>query len=116
MHWRATKRVLCYLKGTQDHGIKYSRSKNDVAELKAYCDANWGNDEKTRQSTSGVLILLGGAVVVYKSKRQTSVAFSSAEAEYMALELATQGVIWIRYLLKEMGVTCKTTTIVHMDK
>ena len=62
-----------------------------------------------------MLFLLGGAVVVNKSKRQTSVALSSAEAEYMALALATQEVLWIRYLLKEMGVTCKTANTVHMD-
>ncbi|RMX62724.1 hypothetical protein DD238_007956 [Peronospora effusa] len=73
--------------------------------LWAYCDANWGNDKKTRRSTSGVLILLGVAAVVYKSKRQSSVALSSAEAEYMALALATQ----------EMGVTCKAANTVHMD-
>ena len=42
-------------------------------------------------------------------------ALSSAEAEYMALAIATQEVMWIRYLLKEMGVTCKTATKVHMD-
>ena len=40
-------------------------------------------------------------------------ALSSAEAEYMALAIATQEVMWIRYLLKEMGVTCKTATTVH---
>ena len=52
---------------------------------------------------------------MYKSKRQTSVALSSAEAEYIALALATQEVLWIRYLQMEMDVTCKTETTVHMD-
>ncbi|CAI5734626.1 unnamed protein product [Peronospora farinosa] len=115
MHGRAALRVLHYLMGTKSHGIKYSKSDDKKMMLWAYCDANWGNDKKTRRSTSGVLILLGGAAVVYKSKRQSSVALSSAEAEYMALALATQEVMWIRYLLKEMGVTCKTATTVHMD-
>ena len=42
-------------------------------------------------------------------------ALSSAEAEYMALAIATQEVMWIRYLLKETGVMYKTVTTVHMD-
>ena len=54
-------------------------------------------------------------VVVYKSKRQTSVDLSSTEAEYMVLAHATPEIIWIRYLLKEMGVTCKAVPTVHMD-
>ena len=42
-------------------------------------------------------------------------ALFSVEAEYMALALATQEVMWILYLLKEMGVTCKTATTVHIN-
>ena len=98
MHWRAALRALYYLVGTQSHGITYKKSDDRTIMLRAYCDANWGNEKKTRRSTSSV-IMLGGAVVVYK-KRQTLVALSSAEAEYMALALATQEIKWIPYLLK----------------
>ena len=115
MHWRAAKRVLCYLNGTQDHGIKYTRSTNHVTSLKAYCDANWGGDKHTRRSTSGVLIFLGDGPVVYRSKRQSSVALSSAEAEYMALALATQEVLWLRYLLTELGLQSSGATKIMMD-
>ena len=76
VHCRAAKRVLCYLKGTQDHGIKYYRSTNDGAVLKAYCAANWGGDKHTRRPTSGVLIFLRDGPVVYRSKRQSSVELS----------------------------------------
>ena len=76
VHCRAAKRVICYLKGTQDHGIKYYRSTNDGAVLKAYCDANWGGDKHTRRPTSGVLIFLRDGPVVYRSKRQSSVELS----------------------------------------
>uniref|UniRef100_A0AAV1UDV4 Integrase catalytic domain-containing protein n=1 Tax=Peronospora matthiolae TaxID=2874970 RepID=A0AAV1UDV4_9STRA len=40
---------------------------------------------------------------VYKSKYQRTVALSSAEAEYMALSLCTQEVLWVRALLKDLG-------------
>ena len=106
---------LDYLMETQSHGIVYKRSDSNKLMLCAYCDANWGGDKSTRRSTSGVLILLGNVVVVYKSKRQSAVALSSAGAEYVALALATQEIVWIRYLLMEMGVTCKSATTVHMD-
>ena len=115
MHWRAALRVLHYLIRTQLHGITYKKSDDKKIKLWAYCDAKWGNDTKTRRFTSGVLILLGGAVVVYKSKRQTLVALSSAEAEYMAPALATQEVINNRSFLKETGAACKTATTVHME-
>ncbi|GMF37522.1 unnamed protein product [Phytophthora lilii] len=62
-----------------------------------------------------VLLLLGGGPVVYKSKRQATVALSSAEAEYMALALASQEVIWLRYLLAEMGYKIGNASTIYLD-
>ena len=87
MLWRTALRVLHNLMGPQSHGITFKKSDDNKFMLWAYCDAKGGNEKKTRRSTSGVLIFLGGAVVVYKSKRQTSVASSYAKAEYMVLAL-----------------------------
>ncbi|GMF66379.1 unnamed protein product [Phytophthora lilii] len=113
IHWNAAIRVLCYLKGTATLGIQFRRNKHLV--LEAFADANWGGDKLTRRSTSGVLLLLGGAPVVFKSKRQATVALSSAEAEYMSLALATQEVVWLRYLLLEMGFKVQKPTTVYLD-
>ncbi|POM81571.1 Hypothetical protein PHPALM_436 [Phytophthora palmivora] len=115
MHWRAALRVIHYLKGTSTHGIIYKKSSANAIRLRAYCDANWGGDKQSRRSTSGVLVMLGGGVVVYKCKRQNSVALSSAEAEYMSLALATQEIMWLRYLLKEMGMATDQATTINLD-
>ncbi|GMF22946.1 unnamed protein product [Phytophthora lilii] len=112
IHWNAATRELCYLKGTATLGIQFRRNKHLV--LEAFADANWGGDRLTRRSTSGVLLLLG-APVVFKSKRQATVALSSAEAEYMSLALATQEVVWLRYLLLEMGFKLEKPTTVYLD-
>ncbi|GMF31110.1 unnamed protein product [Phytophthora fragariaefolia] len=69
MHWWAALRVLHYLKGTATRGIRFRCSSSNRTGIRAYADANWGGDKKTRRSTSGVLLLLGGGPVVYKSKR-----------------------------------------------
>ncbi|GMF31306.1 unnamed protein product [Phytophthora lilii] len=113
IHWNAAIRVLCYLLGTATLGIQFRRNKHLV--LEAFADANWDGDKLTRRSKSGVLLLLGGAPVVFKSKRQATVALSSAEAEYMPLALATQEVVWLRYLLLEMGFTVEKPTTVYLD-
>ena len=85
VHWRAALRVWGYFIGTQSHGIAYKWSDGKKMMLWTYCDAHWGNDKKPCRSTSGVLLWVGGAVVVYKLKRQTSVSLSSSEEEYLWL-------------------------------
>jgi len=71
--------------------------------LEAYTDADWGSNLDDRRSVSGIMIMIGGAPVVFKSKYQRTVALSSAEAEYMALSLCTQEVLWTRAMLKDLG-------------
>eukprot|EP00253_Pinus_taeda_P033317 PITA_33317 len=60
-HWAATKRVLSYLKGTQDFGIKYTQV--DDFSLIGYSDSDFDGDKKTGASTSGYAMSLGLGVV-----------------------------------------------------
>ena len=55
-----------------------------------YSDANWAGDTNNRKSTSGYFFMMSGAAVSWKSQKQTCVALSTAEAEYIALAAATQ--------------------------
>lgn len=112
MRWRAAVRVLSYLMGTNSYGLCYTADKSTIT---AYCDANWGNVKSSRRSTSGVLILMCGAPVVHKSKCQSTVALSSAEAEYLSLALATQEVVWLCFLLEEVGITFRGPRTIDMD-
>ena len=101
-HWKAAIRVLRYLKSTREHGIVYHGGSGTVI-AEAFTDADWGSNTDDRRSVSGVMVLIGKAPVVFKSKYQRTVALSSAEAKYMALSLCTQEVLWVRAMLKDMG-------------
>ncbi|GMF16735.1 unnamed protein product [Phytophthora lilii] len=93
----------CYdtVKSTRDHGIIYERGSGNVT-VEAYTDADWGSNLDDRRSVSGVMVMIGNGPVVFKSKFQRTVALSSAEAEYMALSLCTQEVLWTRAMLADL--------------
>lgn len=77
--------MLRYLAGTIDYGISYERSKEVPTSvvLEGYCDSDWANDPESRKSSTGVFTLAGGAIS-WMSRRQSIVALSTAEAEYVA--------------------------------
>ncbi|KAG6610908.1 Retrovirus-related Pol polyprotein from transposon TNT 1-94 [Phytophthora cinnamomi] len=112
-HWVAAKRILKYLKTTQDLGLVFNgRTKG---ELFGYADANWAGDLDTRRSTTGYVFFLNGSAISWKSKRQPTVATSSTEAEYMVLYNATQEAVWLRQLLKDVGAECVGATTIFQD-
>jgi hypothetical protein len=113
-HWNAAVRVLRYLKSTRQHGIIYQGGTGSVT-LKAYSDADWGTNLDDRRSVSGVMVMIGNAPVVFKSKFQRTVAVSSAEAEYMALSLCVQEVLWTRAMLTDMGALQRNATTIWED-
>lgn len=100
-HWKSAIRILRYLRGTKTFEIAY-RGGNNIPKLTSFCDADWGSDKDDRRSVSGVLLMLNEGPVVFKSKYQKTVALSSAEAEYMAMSLCVQEVIWARLLLNDL--------------
>jgi transposase InsO family protein len=122
-HWAAAKRVLRYLRGTAALGLKFGgeaagadgQSGGGVELGPVYCDADWAGDEETRRSTTGFVVMLGGGAVSWQSKRQQTVALSSAEAEYMAAAAATQETVWVRTLLAELGYAQRTPTTLLCD-
>ncbi|KAF1317226.1 putative polyprotein, partial [Globisporangium splendens] len=110
-HWREAIRVLRYLSTTREYGIKYSGGK-DKSRLTAYSDADWASNADDRRSISGVILIVNGGPVVYKSKAQKSVALSSSEAEYMAASLCAQEIMWTRALLADLqAMQDKPTTL-----
>ncbi len=100
-HWTGVKRLLRYLKRTADLGILYTREKS--GELRGYTDSDWGGDQDSRRSTSGYVFLRAGGAVSWKSRKQQTVALSTAEAEYVAASAAAQESIWLRKLLTDLG-------------
>ena len=113
IHMQSAKRVLRYLAGSPSQGILLANK--STAKLQAYCDSDWGGCASTRRSTSGYCILLGDSPISWKSKRQSVVARSSAEAEYRSMALVICEVMWLKQLLKDLGLKCLGQTPVHCD-
>ena len=99
-HLLAAKRILRYLKGTLNLGIRYG---HPVTPLVGFSDADWAGNLDTRRSTTGYVVMLNNGAVTWRSQRQPTVALSTMEAEYMALTEATKELLWMRRFLTELG-------------
>ncbi|PKI39757.1 hypothetical protein CRG98_039802 [Punica granatum] len=100
-HWDAAMRVLRYLKQSPGQGI-FLRPTS--LSLTAYCDADWVSCPMTRRSLTGYFITLGGSSISWKTKKQTTVSKSSAEAEYRAMAATISELLWLRCLLSSLGI------------
>ena len=113
VHWSMVKRVLRYLCGTRKLGLLYQRTRD--TSLYVFSDADFAGDLDTRKSTSGYTLLKNKGIVSWKSKKQSIVAQSTAEAEYVALYFAVQECIWIRQLLQDLKEPQNKASVVYED-
>ena len=97
----AVKRIMRYLRGTRDMGLLYDGNV-ETTTCVGYSDVNWAGDLDDRKSTSGYVFQISNAAISWRSKKQSCVALSTAEAEYMALASATQEAIWLQQLLTDL--------------
>lgn len=111
-HINAGKRVLRYLQGSKDIGLKFSKSHD---KLVGYVDADWAGDVNDRHSHTGYFFKLSGAAVCWEARKQKSVALSSTEAEYMALSDSSREAIYLRNFLNELGFIGKDPIIINND-
>lgn len=97
------KRIVRYLKGTQD--LRLRLSANDKRnELFAYCDSDWAENKFDRKSQSGMYCYINGGAVMWSCKKQSVVALSSAEAEYVSISECCKEVIWLERIAKHFGI------------
>jgi hypothetical protein len=109
---KALLRVLIYLRGTAERGIRYT---GDDLRVYAYSDADWAGDLDSRRSTTGYVVYAAGGPIAWQSKLQTTIAVSTMEAEYMAAFGAIQELIWTKGVLDELGFIYVGPMILHMD-
>ncbi|KAK9685566.1 hypothetical protein QE152_g37935 [Popillia japonica] len=110
-HWCAVKRILKYLQGTKNIGIRY----NGDLQLTIYSDADFAGDCDTRRSTTGYVSLLATGPVTWSSHRQKCVTKSTAEAEYIAASDAVAEIVWLRNFLKEIKISVSDSTPLYVD-
>jgi hypothetical protein len=101
VHLRAMKRILRYLVYTPKFGLWYP--KGSSFDLLGYSDADWPGCKIDRKSTSGTCQFLGRSLVSWASKKQNSVAFSTDEAEYIAVGHCCAQLLWMRQTLRDYG-------------
>ena len=97
-HWEQAKRVIQYLKGTCGSELTFNPSRG----TEGFADANWGNDVDDRHSICGYVFMLNGGAISWSLKKQSVVALSSTEAEYISIMHAAKEATWVCHLLSEM--------------
>ena len=100
-HLVAVKRILRYLVATPCFGLWYP--KGSTFDLIGYSDSDYAGCKVDRKSTSGTCQFLGRSLVSWNSKKQTSVALSTAEAEYVAAGQCCAQLLWMRQTLRDFG-------------
>jgi hypothetical protein len=113
VHYGHLLRVLRYLRGTATLCLFYDH--NSPLQLHAYSDATWASEPTERRSVTGYCVLLGSSPIAWKSTKQKAISRSSTEAELRALATTTAEIIWLRWLLADLGVSCKDPTPLLCD-
>ena len=79
-HWSAAKRLLRYLNGTRNLGIRYFGS----SPLTGFSDSDHAGDVESRRSRSGVICMMNNGPVLWLSQKQSLVCTSTCQAELAA--------------------------------
>ena len=99
VHWIVAKHILRYLHGSITLNLRYSVG--DV-QLHDYIDVDWAGNVIDIKSTFGCCFILGFAMISWMSRKQKSVALSTAEAEYIAARMASCEVVWLGKIFGEL--------------
>lgn len=103
-HYKAAKHLLRYIRGATDLCLAFDEEAGKRITL-GYADAGWGGCLDTRRSTTGYHFKTFGGLVAWKSRRQPTVALSTAEAETMASADAAKQAVWLKRLLSDLNIS-----------
>jgi hypothetical protein len=101
-HWKVTKIILWYVRGTIQFRIHYSSGGTPL--LVGSTDSDWVGDPGDRNSTAGYVFNLGSGPVTWAYKKQHAISLSSIEAEYRAMINGSQEALWLRQILSYFGI------------
>ena len=104
VHLISAKHILRYLNNTVDYGLKYD-----------YVDSDWAGSAIDRKSTSRCCFSMGSGVISWFSRKQSCVALSIAEVEYVTACLASFEAVWLRKLLSDLFDLQMDATCIHYD-
>ena len=95
------------------YGIMYKS--NTTIRLEGYTDADWEGYKVDRRSTSGFVFSLRSGAISWSCKKQPTVALSSTEAEYRGAIVAACEAVWLKRILKDLGVPIKDPIRLYYD-
>ena len=113
IHYVVVLRILQYLKGTLFHGLHFSAQSPLI--LIAYSNANQARDPTNHRSITGYCFLHGFSLISWRNKKQSVVTRSSTETEYRVLADTTSELLWLRWLLLDLGVSTSSATLIYCD-
>ena len=119
-HYNTAKRVLRYIKGTKNYGITYRDHNRKLVRpddhniFYSFSDATYTNADN-HKSICGYIFLSNMGMITWMSKKQTTIALSTTEAEYVALSEASCEAIWLCHLYGEFGFIQKEPIILLGD-
>jgi hypothetical protein len=120
-HRQVVKRIFRYLRHTPDFGIWYSASSSLAPH--GFSDADFAGCRLDRKSTFWTCQFLGSSLVSWSSRKQSSVAKSTTEAEYVAVACCCSQLLWISYTMSDFGeeythvpLQCDSTSAISVAK
>jgi len=119
-HLKIVKRIFRYISGTTNFGLWYP--KGSPCDLVGFSDSDFAGCKSDRKSTSGTCHLFGNFLISWHSKKQHSVALSTAEVEYVAAGSCCSQVLWIKQLLdydlklRCVPIKCDNTSAINLTK
>lgn len=99
-HGDIMKQILRYLKGTMAYGLKFGREGSK--SIVGFSDSSHNIDQDDGRSTTGHIFYFGSSPISWCSQKQSTVALSSCEAEFMAATEAARQAIWLQDILSEI--------------
>ncbi|MBW0468119.1 hypothetical protein O181_007834 [Austropuccinia psidii MF-1] len=111
-HWTAVKHLLRYLKSTMTMTLYYSKKANEPDKILAgWADADYANSKQDRKSITRYVTTVFGNPISWVSKKQSVVAQSTTEAEFIAMNICVKQLQWMSYLLNDLGINSSKPTL-----
>ncbi|MBW0573026.1 hypothetical protein O181_112741, partial [Austropuccinia psidii MF-1] len=109
-HCSALKNLLRYLKGTKNKFLIYNQA-SSKDPLTGWADSDYANVKDNRKSISGFIVLAFGNPVCWLSKKQSVVAQSTTEADYISMNICTKQLPWLSFVFSNLGIQVVEPTL-----
>jgi hypothetical protein len=102
--WIVVKHILKYLRNTRDMFLVYGGEPAAELDVTGFCDASFQSNKDDSKYQTGYVFVINGGAVDWKSKKQSTIAMSATEAEYIAASEAAMEAVWIWKFISGLGV------------